>query len=149
MLQQIALGSLLLVVSVVLTSLCLVWGHRWLPRLGDTHNNSVFRQVSTIALATLWIVAALSATVWLWALTFCLIGEFTQFEAALYFAGVAATTLGFGDQLLSPEWRLLSGFIAANGLLLFGLAGAYLLELMQQVFGARPHGHPGADFSQD
>jgi hypothetical protein len=53
---------------------------------------------------------------------------FQNFEEALYFSSVTYTTLGFGDVLLPGEWRLLAGAIAADGLLLFGLSAAFLLE---------------------
>lgn len=81
-----------------------------------------------LVIVTLWLLAALSAAVWIWAAAFIIVGEFQQWEPALYFAFAAFTTLGFGDVTLSVSWRLLSGVAAANGLLLFGLSTAFLVE---------------------
>ena len=61
------------------------------------------------------------------------LGLFESFEESLYFSSVAFTTLGFGDITLGPEWRLLSGVMAANGLIVFSLTTAFLIELMRRL----------------
>lgn len=78
-------------------------------------------------------LAMMTAAVWLWAVTLYLLEIFIDFEAAVYFALVAFTTLGFGDILLPQEWRLLGGLAAANGLLLFGLLTAILVETLRET----------------
>jgi len=70
----------------------------------------------------------------MWALAFWSIGAFEGLERALYFSMVSFTTLGFGDVTLPQNWRLLSGIIAANGLILFGLNTAFLIEILQRLF---------------
>lgn len=86
-----------------------------------------------LAGATLWMLAALAIAAWLWAGIFMCLGAFDALETALYFATVSLTTLGFGDVILSPEVRLLSAIVAANGLLMFGLSTAFLLEFVGDV----------------
>jgi len=81
----------------------------------------------------LWLMAAHSAGVWIWAATFLAIGAFDALDPALYFSVVAFTTLGFGDITLAAEWRLLSGMLAANGLLIFGLSTAFLVEFLSRL----------------
>ena len=54
-------------------------------------------------------------------------------ETSVYFAGVAFTTLGFGDIILPYEWRQLAGLCAANGLLVFGVSAAVLVEVLRQL----------------
>ena len=61
------------------------------------------------------------------------VGIFESFEASVYFALVAFTTLGFGDILLPLEWRLLAGLAAANGLLIFGIFTAMLVETIRET----------------
>jgi hypothetical protein len=77
---------------------------------------------------SLILLAAHAIEVLGWAELFRRLDAFATFEEAFYFASVAYTTLGFGDMLLPQEWRILAGVIAANGLLLFGLSAAFLLE---------------------
>ena len=80
-----------------------------------------------------WEWLLLPAHCWLWALVFLAIGAFPSLEPAIYFAIVAFTTLGLGDVVLDQQWRILSGFASANGLLLFGLYTAFLVEVMRRV----------------
>ena len=86
-----------------------------------------------LASATIWMLLALTAAAWLWAGLFMALGAFQELEPALYFATVSLTTLGFGDVILSQEVRLLSAIVAANGLIMFGLSTAFLLEFVGDV----------------
>lgn len=45
---------------------------------------------------------------------------------------VTFTTLGYGDIVLGPEWRLLSGIEAINGIVLFGWSTAFLFAIVQR-----------------
>ena len=86
-----------------------------------------------LASATIWMLLALTAAAWLWAGLFMALGAFQELEPALYFATVSLTTLGFGDVILSQEVRLLSAIVAANGVIMFGLSTAFLLEFVGDV----------------
>ncbi|MEZ5922165.1 MAG: ion channel [Parvularculaceae bacterium] len=81
-----------------------------------------------LTIAGLVLSAAHGAEIWAWAQLFLKLNAFGDFETAFYFSSAAYTTLGFGDVLLPPEWRQLAGTIAADGLLLFGMSAAFLLE---------------------
>ncbi len=71
---------------------------------------------------------------WSWAALYLYLGEFSDLQHALYFSVITATTLGYGDVVLSPEWQILSAFEAMGGLILFGVSTAFLLELMGRLF---------------
>lgn len=73
------------------------------------------------------------SSVLLWAVSLFLLNIFSTLEEAVYFALVAFTTLGFGDILLPQDWRLLGGMSAANGLLMFGLLTAILVEILRDT----------------
>ncbi|MEZ5922450.1 MAG: ion channel [Parvularculaceae bacterium] len=81
-----------------------------------------------LTIAGLVLMAAHGAEIWAWAQLFLKLGAFQTFEEAFYFSSSAYTTLGFGDVLLPDQWRLLAGTIASDGLLLFGMSAAFLLE---------------------
>lgn len=91
------------------------------------------RDVIVLVLLSLWLLAAHLIEIGLWAEVFDRLNHFEDFETALYFAAVSYTTLGFGDLLLPPEWRLLSGACAACGLLLFGLSAAVLFDVAARL----------------
>jgi hypothetical protein len=70
----------------------------------------------------------------IWATLFVLIGQFTEFSVAFYFSTVNFTSLGYGDIVMDARWRLLGGFEAANGVLMFGLSTGTILSVMSYVF---------------
>lgn len=135
MLIQLLLGSLTVALSVVVEAAFIGVAIRVLIGLGAKKSiiqntlNTMFALVG----ATIWLLLALTVCVWIWAALFIFVGAFDEMEPALYFAAVSFTTLGFGDILLPDEWRLLGGICAANGLLLFGLSTAFLVELFRRL----------------
>jgi len=50
-----------------------------------------------------------------------------------YFAFVNYTTLGYGDILPVPRWRLLGPMTAMNGVLLFGWSTAVIFEVLRRT----------------
>ena len=86
------------------------------------------RDSAMLTILSLILMAAHGVEIWSWAALLERLDAFSSLEEALYFASVTYSTLGFGDVLLPAEWRLLAGAIAADGLLLFGLSAAFLLE---------------------
>ena len=70
----------------------------------------------------------------LWSATYMAIGAFDKFEEALYFSIVTFTTLGFGDVVLSEEWRLLASLEAANGIIIFGWSTAIVMAVVQKLY---------------
>ena len=72
-----------------------------------------------------------------WAVLFLLCGEFPGFGTAYYHSAVNYTTLGYGDVLMTPSWRLLGPLEAANGVLMFGVSTAIIFAVMQRLIEAR------------
>ena len=64
-------------------------------------------------------------------------GEFSEFGVAYYHSAVNYTTLGYGDLIMSPSWRLLGPLEAANGMLMFGVSTGMILVLIQRLVQAR------------
>ena len=89
--------------------------------------------MSVLALSLVWTLGMMAIAIWLWAIAFFELQIFETYEESVYFALVAFTTLGFGDILLPQDWRLLSGLAAANGLLMFGLLTAILVETLRET----------------
>lgn len=135
MLIQLALGSLMVVLSVVVEGAFIVAAEAVLKRCAGwlSRGAPTLRASMALGLSTLWLMAAHSVSAWIWALCFMAIGVFDALEPALYFSVVAFTTLGFGDVLLPTEWRLLAGLCAANGLLIFGVSTAFLVEFLVRI----------------
>jgi len=92
-----------------------------------------------LAVAILWILVVLTSAVWGWAVLYVGLGLFDSFEPALYFSIISFTTVGFGDVVLEPGWRLLAGMTATHGLLNFGLFTAFLVEVFRLPTRRRRH----------
>jgi hypothetical protein len=72
-----------------------------------------------------------------WGLLFMLCGEFTDFGTAFYHSAVNYTSLGYGDFLMSPKWRLLGPLETTNGTLLFGVSTAMVFAVLLWLIQAR------------
>jgi hypothetical protein len=135
---QILLGSFVIPITVLVQVVFIQVAMKQLRKI-EAKTGFVYGQLSTLpavyilSLCTLWLLAALSLAIWIWAGFFQILQCFETLEESLYFSMVAFTTLGFGDVTLPPEWRILSGMIAANGLVLFGLNTAFLFEVLHRT----------------
>lgn len=72
-----------------------------------------------------------------WATLFMICGEFSDFATAFYHSAVNYTSLGYGDIIMSPAWRLLGPLETADGMLLFGVSAAMIFAVIHRLVGAR------------
>lgn len=135
MLNQIVLGTGLLMVNITVAALAafaleIVFKqiHPWL--LVPPQRPKLLLLMIGVAV---WILAIITSAVWVWALALWELGVFNTLEQAVYFSLVAFTTLGLGDLVPAPEWRIFAVMAAANGFLSFGLLTALLVEALRQV----------------
>lgn len=134
-LAVIALGSAMIVATVIIESFVIAIAVSGLNKYGArlASMRLLPRTVVSLSGLSLWLLGGISLALWLWAGLFMALGEFESIAKAIYFASVSATTLGYGDVVLSEQWQLLSGFIAANGLVLFSLNTAFLFEALRRL----------------
>ncbi|MFC3303804.1 ion channel [Parvularcula lutaonensis] len=128
-LPQLTLAGGVIAVTAVIHAVFIVMVRDWL-RLSEPRPGVIDEIVSVIKLTfiSLWLIAAHVMSAGVWALVYLRTGTSEDFEAALYFALSTYTTLGFGDVLAPREWELLTGFASLNGLLMFGLTAAVLVD---------------------
>jgi len=87
--------------------------------------------------ALLYALAAHLLEMALWATVFMLCGEFPDFATAYYHSAVNYTSLGYGDLIMSPSWKLLAPLETANGMLLFGVSTAMIFAVIQRLVETR------------
>ena len=104
---------------------------RQVPR-GDTIAHWV-HDVGVLTRALLLLVAAQLVQIAAWAVLFLGCGEFEGFSTAFYRSAVSFSTLGSGDIVLSPAWRLLGPLEAVAGTLMFGVSTAVLFAVTQTL----------------
>jgi hypothetical protein len=120
----LAVGSIAVLCTIFIHALALgttVNFFRHERRLGRTGpsfwvNLAIARQVISLAFLAHLIEIAL------WAGLFVVCGEFHEFGTAYYHSAVNYTTLGYGDLIMSPSWKLLGPLEGADGALMFGVS---------------------------
>ena len=68
-----------------------------------------------------------------WALLFVLLGEFQKYDQAFYHSAVNFGSLGYGDIVMSEQYRLLGALEAINGVLMIGVSTAALMTTFQSA----------------
>ena len=105
-------------------------------KLGRVGTN-FWSDMGIIARAILYALAAHLAEIALWAVLYLICGEFSDFGTAYYHSAVNYTSLGYGDLIMSPSWRLLGPLETANGMLLFGVSTAMIFAVIQRMLETR------------
>lgn len=128
MLQNLLAGTVVIALTVVIHTFGLIAVTRvmaWMTNRFRMHG----RRSRVIAMITVvfGLFAIMTVEVWLWAAAYIVTGSFDRFNTALYFSTVTFSTLGYGDVLPHPEWRLFTALEGVNGFLLIGWSTAYLV----------------------
>ncbi len=136
MLEQFGVGTLLILYSLAVHAVHIVLAARTLDVLGWWFCRSPHsvKLVIAFVLLGLWLLISMLNSSLAWAAYFHVSGTLETFELAVYFALVSYTTLGFGDVILDPDARILSGLLAANGLIIFGLTTAIIIEFVHTLY---------------
>jgi voltage-gated potassium channel Kch len=130
---------LCLALQAVFVAQCLRYYARYRRAYANQH--SQWRDIMLLSMVMLLTLLGNFVQMAIWALLFRVIGEFDDFQTALYHSAVNFVTLGYGDIVMSPRWRLLGALEAANGILMFGLSTAVTTAAVFDVvkFNAARH----------
>ncbi len=130
---SLLVGSVMMIFSTAIAIVLFGWAVRMLHWFETTSPLGYQRYplVLDLSIAGLWILLVLTSCVWGWAGLYMILGLFDSLETALYFSIVSFTTVGYGDVVLEPGWRLLAGMTATHGLITFGLLTAFLVEVFK------------------
>jgi hypothetical protein len=100
---------------------------------GESSQPGFWKSTAVMAIVTPITAAAHLTQIAFWAVAFLLCGQVSAFETAFYLSAQNYTALGYGDVLLSEQWRLLGPLEAVNGLLAFGLSTAVLFAILSRL----------------
>ena len=131
----VLLASALLATCVIVQSLGMLVLIRWLVRLRRVlESRSTYLRVALLLRLFVGIVLLHLTQVGLWAIVFWRTQELPNLEAALYFSLTSYTTIGFGDVVVGPGWRLLAGIEGHTGILLVGWSTAFVFALVNRMY---------------
>ncbi len=141
MIPDLLIGALLIGWTATLHGAFMVVARSFFRRRAQSLRTHIGR-AAVVTSIVLWFFLAIVLEAWSWAVVYMALGIFDDLEPALYFSTVCFTTLGFGDIILDPNWRLLGAFQAAAGMMIFGWTTAMVFEAVQRIYGAQatsPH----------
>ena len=122
MLRQILVAFILVSINVSIHATGMValfqWVIRMRPRIEKRFSppDEIWLLIRIFAV----IISLHLAQICAWAGFYTLWGGLENFESALYFSVSSYTTIGYGDVVLPPKWRLLGGIEGVTGVLMFG-----------------------------
>ena len=134
MLQNLALGTLMIILTVLIHTFGLIAVTRVMTHATDRfrmhgHRSRVIAMISVV----FGLFLVLTVEVWLWAACYWVLDALPNFAEALYFSTVSFSTVGFGDVIPKHQWRLLGALEAVNGFLMIGWSTAYLIAASTRV----------------
>jgi hypothetical protein len=134
--SQVIYGTLCLGICLVIHVIVLAASVPILKQQGllAAARNAIFQMTFLTTIMLIAIVVAHALQIWLWAIIWILTDAVADLNTAIYFSTVTYTTLGYGDVILSPEWRIFATFSAVAGLLTFGISTAFLVGLIGRLF---------------
>jgi hypothetical protein len=132
---NLAVATLLVGATVKIHFFGLVALMRLLRRDGRRFraHESVAGQGALVLFLVFGVFAIHTAEIWLYAFAYLTLEALPDFETALYFSTVTFASLGYGDQVLDRNWRLVSAIEAANGVILFAWSTAFLFSVMGRL----------------
>ena len=71
--------------------------------------------------------------IWLYAALYLELGAVAGLRNAVYFSTQTYAAIGFGDDLLDPDWHLLAAIEGINGVILLGWSTAFFVTGMRRL----------------
>ena len=68
-----------------------------------------------------------------WSAFYQMNGCFPDFATSFYFSAASYSTVGYGDVVLGPQWRILGAIEAVTGVLMFGWSTGVLFTLVHHL----------------
>lgn len=139
MLANLLLAMVMIVATTVthlifLTALTWVMHKRKVGEGDDADTDDhILRPSLVIVMVVLGLFFAHAVEILMYAGLYHFLDIFDTFETALYFSTGTFTTVGFGEVVAGPDWRLLTAIESANGFILIGWSTAFLIGLTAKL----------------
>ena len=148
--EQIATGAGLIALSVIihcvglftLRRLILSEGSgvpvsRWTPL---SFKGGLFTVLTVFALILLHMIE-----IWLYAFFYDFVRALPSFREALYFSTISYATIGYSDEAIAREWRMVAALEGILGVILLGWSTAFFVRVLGRLEG--DHSDRSADES--
>ena len=97
-----------------------------------------FWPLTWLLIRVTWVLILIHVTeIAVWALFYRWAGCLPDAESAFYFSGVTYATIGYGDLVLPPSWRMLGPVEGLTGILMCGLSTGFFFAFLSRILGAK------------
>jgi len=107
---------------------------KWLRSVIETEFHNLRMSSSTLLVmqATMGVIILQGLIILLWASCYRWLC-FSSWESSFYFSAASYSTVGYGDVLLPPKWRLFGPLESMLGVLMCGLSVSLLFALVNRL----------------
>jgi voltage-gated potassium channel len=131
----VVIALALLAACVIVQSVGMLLLIHWLARVRHIlESPSTVRRVVLLLRLFVSIVLLHLIQIGIWGAVFWEAGELPTLETAIYLSFASYTTIGFGDVVLGPGWRVLTGIEGLTGLLLVGWSTAFAFAVVNRMY---------------
>jgi len=138
MLTELAVATAMVLVTVMVHAIGLLVLNKFSLVLArdevrhDIHPLSV-RGVAMIMVLVLGLFFVHGLEIWLYATLFLELGAIDGLRHAVYFSTQTYAAIGYGDEAIAHDWKLVAAIEGINGLLLIGWSTAFFVTIMGRV----------------
>ena len=137
MLTPLLIGCVVVLFTMGIQVVAVVFMLRYLLRLVSNYQGGTIGfgfDIYVISTTLLVLFFGHLFQVAVWASLFLYLGEFEDFATAFYHSMVNFAALGYGDIVMSEQWRLLGALESSIGVLMFGLTAGIMIAVMTPLF---------------
>ncbi|MCA8926627.1 MAG: two pore domain potassium channel family protein [Alphaproteobacteria bacterium] len=135
MLKQLLIGAAAMAATVGIQAIFMTFALNWAKASTQRAGWRPTRSLAVTAVI-LWFFVSICIQCWGWAWLLLYLGALNDLETALYFTIVTYATLGYGDVVLTPDWRLLGAVAALNGTIIVGWTTAMVIAVVQLEYSS-------------
>jgi hypothetical protein len=137
-------GVILVALTVGIHSMVLSWCISRLRLERGISSGGFFANTWLLSRLAVWAVFAHLLEIALWASFYVWRGVMPEMETALYFSGVTYATIGYGDIVPPPDWRLLAAMEGLTGILMCAWSGGFILAVVSRMHFPEKSRRPGS-----
>jgi len=134
MLTNILIAWCLMAACVTVHAAGLTVAFRWMKRRAAPVEGRLWPAIRILIATAGWTLLIHMIQITGWAIAYTVLGGMPDLMSALYFSAVTYTTTGYGDLVLTEEWRLVGAVEALTGILMCGLSTGLFFAVFTRVF---------------